>query len=67
MDKGCCKKYYGGTGNGGGKQVGGCSANSDGRGSVYEMDRQTKCQNMEMPLKWIKCSKIIWTGIRMYN
>ena len=23
------------------------------RGGVYEMNRQKKCQNMEMPLKWI--------------
>ena len=43
MDQGCCKKYNGWTGNGGGKQDGGCSAYSDGRGSVYELDGQFKC------------------------
>ena len=24
------------------------------REGVYEMDRRTKCQKLEMPLKWIK-------------
>ena len=28
------------------------------RGGVYEMDRQTKCQKMQMPLIWIKLKKI---------
>ena len=26
------------------------------RGGVYEMDRQKKCQKIEMPLTWIKCN-----------
>ena len=32
---------------------------------VYEMVRQTKCQKMEVPLKWINFNKIFWTGTRM--
>ena len=28
-------------------------------GGVYEMGRQKKCQKMEIPLKWIKCKKLI--------
>ena len=35
------------------------------RGGVYEMDRQTKWQKMEIPVKWIKFNKICWTGTRM--
>ena len=35
------------------------------RGGVYEMDGQTKCQKIEMPLKWIKFNKICWTGTKM--
>ena len=27
------------------------------RGGVHEMDRQKKCQKMEMSLKWIKFMK----------
>ena len=34
-------------------------------GGVYEMERQTKCQKMEMLLKWMTFSKIFWTGIIM--
>ena len=30
------------------------SATEMDKGRAYEMDRQTKCQKMEMPLKWIK-------------
>ena len=26
------------------------------KGGVYEMDRQKKCQKIEMPLTWIKCN-----------
>ena len=32
---------------------------------AHEMDRQTECQKMEMPLKWIKFYKIFFTGTRM--
>ena len=35
------------------------------KGGVYEMDRQTKCQKMEMPLKWITFNKIFLTDNRM--
>ena len=35
------------------------------REGVYEMERQTKCQKMEIPLKWKTFSKIFWTGTRM--
>ena len=28
----------------------------------YEMERRTKCQKMEMPLKWKTFSKIFWTA-----
>ena len=28
------------------------------RGGVYEMDRHTMCQKIEMPLKWINFNKI---------
>ena len=41
------------------------SATEMDRGSVYEMDRQTKCHKMEMPLKWIKLYKNFFTGTRM--
>ena len=34
-------------------------------GGVYEMDRQTKCLKMEMPLKWIIFYKICFTCTRM--
>ena len=34
-------------------------------GGVYEMERQTKCKKLEMPLKWMTSSKICWTGTRM--
>ena len=36
------------------------------RGGVYEMDRPTKCQKMEMRIKWIDFNKICWTGTRMF-
>ena len=35
------------------------------REGVYEMDRQTKMQKMEMPLKLIKMNKSFWIGTRM--
>ena len=35
------------------------------RGGVYKMDRQTKCKQIEMPLKWKKLNKIFLTGTRM--
>ena len=34
------------------------------RGGVYEMERRTKYQKNEMPLKGIKVSKFFWTGTR---
>ena len=37
------------------------------RGGVYEMDRQTKCQKMEMPLKCIKFNDFCWTDTIMFN
>ena len=35
------------------------------KGGVYEMDRQTNHQKMEMPLKLIKFYKILFTHTRM--
>ena len=35
------------------------------RGTVYEMDKHTKCQNMEIPLKSINFFKDFFTGTRM--
>ena len=35
------------------------------RGVVYEINRQTKCQKMEMSLKWIKLYKIFLTDTKM--
>ena len=35
------------------------------RGGIYKIDRHTKCQKMEMPLKWITFLKIFFTGTRM--
>ena len=35
------------------------------RGSVYEIDRQTKCQKMEMLLKRLKLFTFFLTGTRL--
>ena len=35
------------------------------KGGVYEIDRRTKGQKMEMPLKWITFDMILGTGTQM--
>ena len=44
------------------KWMDGPSVTEMDRGGVYEMDRQTKCQKIEMLLKWIDLNEILWTG-----
>ena len=47
------------------KLMDGQSVTEMDRRGVYEIDRQTKCQKIEMPLKLITFYKKFFTGSRM--
>ena len=47
------------------KWMGRLSVTEIDRGGVYVMDRWTKCQKMDLPLKQVQFIKIYWTGTRM--